>query len=41
MSVQECVTGARLIVVRPSDPLAEGHLNNSPVKITLGLIAEA
>jgi len=39
MLVQEFVTGARLTIVRPSDPLADGHLNNSPVEITLGLIA--
>ena len=41
ISVQEFVTEAQLTIVRPSDPLAEGHLNNSPVEITLGLIAVA
>jgi len=38
--VQEFVTGAQLTIVRLSDNLAEGHLN-SPVEITLGLIAVA
>jgi len=41
MSVQEFVTGARLTIVRPPDALAEGHLNNAPFVITLGLIAVA
>jgi len=41
MSVQEFVKGAWLTTVRPSDPLAEGHLTNSPVEIRLGLIAVA
>ena len=31
MAVLEFVTGARLPIVRPSDPLAEGYLNNCPV----------
>ena len=34
MSVQEFVTGAQVTIIRLSDPLAEGHLNNSPVEIT-------
>jgi len=34
------VTGARLTIVRPPDPLAKGHLDNSPVKVTY-LIAVA
>ena len=33
MTVQEFVTGARLTIVRPSDSLAEGHLNCSSVEI--------
>jgi len=41
MSVQKFVTGARLTIVRPFDPLAEGHLNNLAVEITLGLIVVA
>jgi len=41
MSVQEFVTDPADQIVRPLDPLAEGHLNNSPVEITLGLIAVA
>jgi len=41
MSVHECVTGAWGTTVRPSDPFSEGHLNNSAVEITLGLIAVA
>jgi len=32
MLVQKFVTGAKLTIVRPSDPLVEGHLNCSPVK---------
>jgi len=36
ISVQEFVTGAGLTIVRPADPLAEGHLNNSANEITLG-----
>jgi len=41
MSVQEFVIGSRQTIDRLSDPLAEGHLNNSPVEITLGLNAVA
>jgi len=41
MSVQKFVTVAWLTIVRPSDPLAAGHLNNSPVEITLRLTAAA
>jgi len=37
MSLQELITGARLTIVRPFDPLAAGQLNNCPVEIILGL----
>ena len=33
------MTSGDPVIVTPSDPLAEGHLNNSPVEVTLDLIA--